>query len=106
MSTFTTRSDLNQESNDMRPICVRFKKVYTTNVKFYMINPNWTTQQFYEFIKPYVFIDFEILRFEIVEAGRPGSEQADSIRITNNITVNEMFANLNELTFYIRERIQ
>jgi hypothetical protein len=24
-----------------------------------MINPNWTTQQFYEFIKPYVFIDFE-----------------------------------------------
>ncbi len=102
MSTFTTRNDLQQESNG-RPSCIRFKKVYTTNVKFYMINPNWTTRQLYEFIKPYVFIDFEISDFEIVQAGQPGAEQATPIRITNNTTMNEMFDNLDDLTFYIRE---
>jgi hypothetical protein len=68
-----------------------------------MTNPNWTTRELYEFIKPYVFIDFEISDFEIVQAGQRGAEQATPIRITNNITMNEMFANLDEETFYIRE---
>jgi hypothetical protein len=68
-----------------------------------MTNPYWTTQQLYEFIKPYVFIDFEISDFEIVRAGQRGAEEATPIRITNNITMNEMFANLDEETFYIRE---
>lgn len=107
MSTFSTREALNQESNEgrfIRPVSVRFKKIYTTNVKYYMINPNWTTQQFYEFIKPYVLIDFELASFDIVEAGRPRGELADPVRITNNVTVNEMFSEINELTFYIRDQ--
>ena len=106
MTTFTTRAELNQELSEgqhFRPISARFKKVYTTNVKYYMINPDWTTQQFYEFIKPYVLIDFELERFDIVEAGLPLSERAAPIRISNNIKIREMFANLDSLTFYIRD---
>jgi hypothetical protein len=108
MTTFTTRSALNQELSEgqhFRPISARFKKVYTTNVKYYMINPDWTTQQFYEFIKPYVLIDFELGHFDIVEAGLPMSERDNPIRISNNIKIREMFNNLDSLTFYIRERV-
>jgi hypothetical protein len=107
MTTFTTRDALNQELSEgrnFRPISVRFKKVFTTNVKYYMINPDWTTEQFYEFIKPYVMIDFEMAPFDIVEAGLPMSERAAPIRISNNIKVREMFENLDGLTFYIRSR--
>jgi hypothetical protein len=106
MTTFTTRDALNQELSEgqhFRPISIRFKKVFTTNVKYYMVNPDWTTQQFYEFIKPYVLIDFELERFDIVEAGLPLSERAAPIRISNNIKIREMFANLDSLTFYIRD---
>ena len=106
MTTFTTRSELNQELSEgqhFRPISVRFKKVFTTNVKYYMINPDWTTQQFREFIKPYVLIDFEIENFDIVEAGLPHSEYASPIRISNNIKIREMFENFDSLTFYIRD---
>jgi hypothetical protein len=42
MTSFTTRDALNQELSEgqhFRPISVRFKKVFTTNVKYYMINP-------------------------------------------------------------------
>ena len=107
MTSFTTRDALNQELSEgrsFRPISVRFKKVFTSNVKYYMINPDWTTQQFYEFIKPYVLIDFELAAFDIVEAGLPMSERAAPIRISNNIKIREMFENLESLTFYIRER--
>lgn len=107
MTTFITRDILNQESNDgqyFRPISVRFKKVYTTNVKYYMANPDWTTQQFYEFIKPYVTIDFELVSFDIVEAGLLMSERAAPIRISSNIKLREMYNNLDNLTFYVRER--
>ena len=108
MTTFTTRDELNQELSDgqhFRPISVRFKKVFTTNVKYYMVNPDWTTQQFYEFIKPYIAIDFELVPFDIVEAGLPLSERAAPIRISSNIKIREMFANFENLTFYIRQRI-
>ena len=107
MTSFTTRDALNQELSEgrsFRPISVRFKKVFTTNVKYYMINPDWTTEQFYEFIKPYIMIDFELAPFDIVEAGLPMSERATPIRITSNIKVREMFENLDSLTFYIRGR--
>ena len=107
MTTFTTRSELNQELSEgqhFRPISVRFKKVFTTNVKYYMINPDWTTYQFYEFIKPYVLIDFDLVHFDIVVAGLPMSERDNPIRISKNIKVREMFNNLDSLTFYIRER--
>ena len=108
MTTFTTRDELNQELSEgqyFRPISVRFKKVFTTNVKYYMVNPDWTTQQFYEFIKPYIAIDFELVPFDIVEAGLPLSERAAPIRISSNIKIREMFANFENLTFYIRQRI-
>ena len=108
MTSFTTRDALDQESNEgqyFRPIPIRFKKVFTNNIKYYMINPDWTTQQFYEFIKPYVTIDFELVPFDIVEAGLPMSEHAAPIRITSNIKIREMFANLDNLTFYIRQRV-
>ena len=105
MTTFTTRDALDQESNEgqyFRPIPIRFKKVFTNNIKYYMINPDWTTEQFYEFIKPYVMIDFELAPFDIVEAGLPMSEHAAPIRITNNIKIREMFNEFENLTFYIR----
>jgi len=108
MTTFTTRDALDQESNEgqyFRPISVRFKKVFTNNIKYYTINPDWTIEQFHEFIKPYVAIDFELAPFDIVEAGLPMSEHAQAIRITNNIKVREMFTNLDQLTFYIRGRV-
>jgi len=107
MTSFTTRAALNQELSDgqhFRPISARFKKVFTTNIKYYMINPDWTTKQFYEFINPYVLIDFELSLFDIVEAGLPLSEHANPIRISNNIKIREMFNDLDNLTFYIRER--
>lgn len=108
MTTFTTRDELNQELSEgqhFRPISIRFKKVFTTNVKYYMVNPDWTTQQFYEFIKPYIAIDFELVPFDIVEAGLPMSERAAPIRISSNIKIREMFANFENLTFYIRQRV-
>ena len=108
MTTFTTRDELNQELSEgqhFRPISVRFKKVFTTNVKYYMVNPDWTTQQFYEFIKPYIAIDFELVPFDIVEAGLPLSERAAPIRISSNIKIREMFVNFENLTFYIRQRV-
>lgn len=108
MTTFTTRDELNQELSEgqhFRPISIRFKKVFTTNVKYYMVNPDWTTQQFYEFIKPYIAIDFELVPFDIVEAGLPLSERAAPIRISSNIKIREMFANFENLTFYIRQRV-
>jgi hypothetical protein len=70
-----------------------------------MINPDWTTEQFYEFIKPYVTIDFELVPFDIVEAGLPMSEHAAPIRISSNIKIREMFENFENLTFYIRGRL-
>ena len=108
MTTFTTRDALDQESNEgqyFRPIPIRFKKVFTNNIKYYMINPDWTTEQFYEFIKPYVTIDFELVPFDIVEAGLPMSEHAVPIRISSNIKIREMFENFENLTFYIRGRL-
>ena len=108
MTTFTTRDALNQELSEgqhFRPISVRFKKVFTTNIKYYMINPDWTTYQFYEFIKPYVLIDFELSNFDIVEAGLPMSEHAVPIRVSSNIKIREMFENFENLTFYIRGRL-
>ena len=107
MTSFTTRDALNQElteGRNFRPMSDRFKKVFTTNEKYYMINHDWTTEQFYEFIKPYIMIDFELAPFDIVEAGLPMSERATPIRITSNIKVREMFENLDSLTFYIRSR--
>ena len=107
MSAFTSRELLDQESNEgqyFRPISVRFKKVSTNNIKYYMINPDWTTRQLYEFIKPYIVIDFELVPFDIVEVGLPLAERAEAVQITNNIRVREMFRNLDHLCFYVRSQ--
>ena len=97
-----SRNALIQESNNGIWITLRVKKVYTTNVRLYLINPDWTTQQLVDFIKPYVAIDFELAQFDLVEAGQ---ETGPAIRITSNIKISEMFGNLEYLCFYVRERV-
>ena len=103
----SSRQELNPEINNgqyFNSITLRFKKVFTTNIKFYTVCPDWTTQQLVEFIKPYVAIDFELEQFDIVESGLELSELANPIRISGNIKISEMFRNLNQLCLYIRER--
>jgi hypothetical protein len=111
MSSFNHREILNQENNEgiyIRPISIRFNKIYTNHTKYYMINPNWTIQQLYEFIKPYILIDFELNNFCIIQNNYPLSENSKlipiliPIPITNTIKINEMFKNLNDLSFYIK----
>jgi hypothetical protein len=106
-SNSNSRHELNPEFNNgqyFNSVTIRFKKVFTTNIKFYTVCPDWTTQQLVEFIKPYVAVDFEIEQFDIVESGLPLSELANPIRISSNIKISEMFGNMNQLCLYIRER--
>ena len=104
----SSRQELNPEFNNgqyFNSVTIRFKKVFTTNIKFYTVCPDWTTQQLVEFIKPYVAVDFELEQFDIVESGLPLSELANPIRISGNIKISEMFGNVNQLCLYIRERV-
>ena len=108
LNLHNSRRDLNPEYNDglsFTPLTIRFKLVYSTTVRFYTICPDWTTRQLKEFIRPYVAIDFALEDFDIVETRLEGDEQARSIRISSNITVQDILTNMNYLCMYVRPRV-
>ena len=51
---------------------IQFKEVFTTNVRNFHINPNWTMSQFIETISQHICREFNIEEdnLEIVESGQ------------------------------------
>ena len=90
-------------------ISIYFKEAWTTNTRFYMIDPNWTTLELNTFLKNKILTDFNIDEYEIVEAGQSiegiPSECAPSLNISNNILLTNLFNNLSNTAFYIRRII-
>ena len=102
------RRILDPETNSgiqFTPLTIRFKLVYTTSIRFYTVCPDWTTRELYNFIRPYVSVDFGLENFDIVLAGQPESEEANAIIMSNNLKISDVISRLNSVTMYIRPRL-
>jgi hypothetical protein len=87
-------------------VSVYFKEIFTSNIKNYLVDPNWSTSDFKNILKSYIIRDFDIDEFELVEAGQiinnMASEYAPAINISDNIKLKNLFGNFEHTSFYIR----
>jgi ABC-type proline/glycine betaine transport system substrate-binding protein len=84
------------------PVLLHLKKVFTTNTKIYIINPDWTIKQLTDYIAPYIIPDFGLNEFELVEVGQNGAEYADPIQITTRHKVKDLYPGETDIYCYIR----
>ena len=85
----------------MPHISIYFKEAWTSNTKYYLINPIWNQEQLYAYLKPFILSHFNIANFEIIEMGENLAENAPPINIGNVLLGQKYGAGL-EVSFYIR----
>ena len=88
---------------------VTFKEVYTTNVRNFHVNPNWTLTQFVQSVTPYICSEFNIHQdnLEIIEAGQytPGIRPEAASHLTqDNTLMKDKWGTKLAVSFYIRRK--
>ena len=86
----------------MSHISVYFKEVWTTNTKYYLLNPRWNQEQLYAYIKPFILTHFNIDNFEIIEMGQKDAENGDAINIGDTL-LHQNYGDMLQVSFYIRQ---
>lgn len=86
---------------------IRFKEIFTTNVKTIIVNPNWTLVQFIRIVTPILKNLFGFEQIEIVECGQDilglPSELAPTLQPSNTVLKHKWGVNLN-VAFYVRRK--
>ena len=85
----------------MPHISTYFKEAWTSNTKYYLINPIWNQEQLYDYLKPLILSHFNIANFEIIEMGQALDENAPSINLGDTLLEQIYGTNL-QVSFYIR----
>jgi hypothetical protein len=90
-------------------IPITFKEVFTTNVREFDANPNWTITEFIETVKPYMCREFNVSEdnLEIIEAGKyvPGILPEASLPLTQDTNkIKDKWGPKLDVAFYIRRK--
>ena len=88
-------------------IPVTFKEVYTTNMRNFHVNPNWTVTKFLETVTPHLRREFECDEFDIVETGQdaPGiPAEAGRPLESSGYRLKTKWGEDLRIAFYIRRR--
>jgi len=86
------------------PVYVYFKEAWTTNIKSYLVYPDWTLNQFRDAMKPIIAIDFGFDAFDLVQVGQPSGENGDPIPQSNDIKLKDLRTSELIISFYIRQQ--
>jgi len=90
-------------------IPVSFKEVYTTNVRNFHVNPNWTITQFIQTIGPHICREFNVIEdnLEIIEAGQytTGIKPEAAPALTQDtIKIKDKWGPKLQVSFYVRRK--
>jgi hypothetical protein len=88
---------------------VTFKEVYTTNVRNFHVNPNWTMTQFIQSVTPYICREFNVVEdsLEIIEAGQyaPGINPEAAVPLMHDTAkIKHKWGKKLNVAFYIRRK--
>ena len=89
---------------------VTFKEVYTSNVRNFHINPNWTITEFIQTIRPFLCRAFHINQnvLEIIESGQYNlginPEAAPSLILDDTTKLKYKWGAKLDVSFYIRKK--
>ena len=84
------------------PVRLHLKKIFTTNTKIYLVNPNWTIKQLSDFIAPYIIPDFGLDEFELVNIGQDEAEYAQHIYRSTTNKISYLYPGENDIYCYVR----
>jgi hypothetical protein len=84
------------------PVRLHLKKIFTTNTKIYLVNPDWTIKQLSDFIAPYIIPDFGLEDFELVNVGQADAEYAQHIYISTSYKIRDLYPGENDIYCYVR----
>jgi hypothetical protein len=84
------------------PVRLHLKKIFTTNTKIYLVNPDWTIKQLTDFIAPYLISDFELNEFDLVNVGQADAEYAQHIYVSTRYKISDLYPGENDIYCYVR----
>jgi hypothetical protein len=84
------------------PVRLHLKKIFTTNTKIYLVNPDWTIKQLTDFSAPYIIPDFGLNDFELVNVGQDDAEYAHHIYVSTSNRIRDLYPHENDIYCYVR----